>query len=276
MLVSSGASAMPTTPPDVQLLQASVDSDDESEFRILVDGRSIRYLTIDPGLYDVGDMCFGPSLISMLPPLPPGDWNQGHISNDASKGRPHFSRVTKAQLPEITNIWHPRQVDYLELGMGKKLRSNVYEATCPCVDSNMIIAKFARFSWEMPQLDAEARAYQWIERQNIGPKFLGHISEEGRVIGFMIERIADCRHAAPGDVALCQQTLRRLHELGIRHGDVNRHNFLVHDGRATLIDFDMAARGADEQALEEEFRRVQEELQDTSGRGGRIVESGAA
>lgn len=266
---------MPGTIPDIQVLQASVDSEDQSEFRILVDRNFIKYLTIDPGLYDVSDMCFAPSLISMLPPLPPGDWNKGYISHNTSNLRPHFTRVTKLQLPGVTKVWHPLQIDYLELHMGQKLRSNVYEATCPQFNST-IIAKFARFDWEMPQLDAETSAYQWIEDHQIGPKFLGHLSEEGRVIGFIIERITDCRHATPEDISPCQRTLSRLHELGIKHGDLNKHNFLIRDGKATLIDFENSTRRNEAKALEEEFRTLQEELRDTSGKGGRIVESDAA
>jgi hypothetical protein len=253
----------------------ALDGSDESEYRILVDREFVKYLTIDPGLYDVGDMCFGPSLISMLPSLPPGDWNRGHISHNTPNGRPHSASVAKAQLPEVTDLGHPLQIDHLELHMGRKLPTNAYEATRPRFNST-IIAKFARFAWETPQLDAEISAYQWIENHQIDPKFLGHISEEGRVIGLIVERITDCRHATPEDLSLCQLTLLRLHQLGIKHGDIDKHNFLVHDGEATLIDFDNSTRYNDAKTLDEEFRALQEELQDVSGRGGRTVESDAA
>lgn len=265
---------MPGILPDIQLLQASVDPDDQSEFRVLVDGKFVKYLIIDPGLYDVGDMCFGPSLISMLPSLPPGDWNKGHISHNISTGRPHFARVSKVQLPKVADVWHPLQIDHSELCMGQKLRSNVYEATCPGFDSKVIV-KFARFAWETPQLDAETSAYRWIQNHQIGPKFLGHLTEEGGVIGFIIERITSCRHATPGDLSLCQQTLSKLHRLGIKHGDINKHNFLIHDGKATLIDFDVSTRCDDVKALDEEFRMLQDALWDTSGKGGRIAECDA-
>jgi hypothetical protein len=64
---------MPDVAPQFQLLQAFADSESESELRILVDGRFIKYLNVDPGLYAVDDLCFGPLLPSVLPPLPPGD-----------------------------------------------------------------------------------------------------------------------------------------------------------------------------------------------------------
>jgi hypothetical protein len=219
------ASLMPDTVPDIHLLQASVDSEeeDQSDFRILVDHKSIKYLIIDPGLYNTRDMCFGPPLISMLPSLPPGDWNTGYISRNPANGCPHFARVTKAELPGVTHLWHPLRVDYMDLHMGNKLRSNVYEATSPRFPST-IIAKFALFSWQVLYLDAETRAYQWIESQSIGPKFLGHISEDGRAIGFITEKVVDGRHATPDDLSLCQTILSRLHRLGIKHGDVNKHN----------------------------------------------------
>lgn len=50
--------------PIIEVLQASIDPADQSEFRILVDRKHIKYINIDPGLYDVPDMCFGPSLAS--------------------------------------------------------------------------------------------------------------------------------------------------------------------------------------------------------------------
>jgi hypothetical protein len=92
---------------NVQLLQVSADPDNESHFRILVSGKFIKYLTINTGLYSLDNMCFAPSLISLLPPLLPGDWNVGHISKDPMHGRPYFATATKIPLRKITHIWHP-------------------------------------------------------------------------------------------------------------------------------------------------------------------------
>jgi len=84
----------------------------------------------------------------------------------------------------------------------------------------------------------------------------------------MVERIANCRHAAPEDLSLCQSALSKLHHLGIKHGDINKHNFLIHDGKATLIDFDAATQFNDEETLDAEYQNLQAELADESGRGG--------
>lgn len=51
----------------IELLQAEVDENDQSFFRLLVNDRNIKYVTIDPGLYSVDDVYFGPSLVSLLP-----------------------------------------------------------------------------------------------------------------------------------------------------------------------------------------------------------------
>ena len=264
---------MGDTAYDIKVLQVSVDPLDESHFRILVDGKFVKYLTIDAKLYSVDDMCFEPSLISILPPLPPGDWNTGRISRNHVDGQPHFSEVTKVDLPAISHIWHPLQIDHLDLQMGHELRSNIYEASTPQFDLPIVV-KFARFPFEMPYLDSETSAYQWIQNHQIGPRFLGHLTEEGRVIGFAMERITSCRHATPEDLALCQQALSKLHRLSIKHGDINKHNFLIHNDRATLIDFEAAVQCNDAKVLEEEFRGLEKELSDMSGRGGcRVIES---
>lgn len=56
----------------------------------------------------------------------------------------------------------------------------------------------------------ECTAYQWLEGHNIGPKFPGRIAEEGRVIGFLTERVMDgdkdARHATPADLEACSRS----------------------------------------------------------------------
>ncbi|KIL88879.1 alpha-galactosidase a precursor [Fusarium avenaceum] len=257
--------------PELQLLQASIDADGESEFRILVDKRFIKYLTIDAGLFEIDEMAFGPTLFSLLPEFPDKDWNKGRISKDPVTGAVCFSAASRAHLPGVVSIWNTTHIDHLDLQMSQKLRSNVYEATSSRFNSP-VIAKFARFPWEVPQLEAETTAYQWIQGQQIGPSFLGHLTEEGRVIGIVMARIANCRHATPDDFAVCHQALSKLHRIGIKHGDINKHNFLVHAGRATLIDFDNASRTTSSNELEAEMRSLQEQLSDMSGRGGRVIE----
>lgn len=261
----------------IKLLHASIDPDpnEDSEFRFLVDNQSVKYIIISGGLFEPPDMSFEPALVSQLPPFPPGDWNTARISADAATGLPRFDATEKKLLPGITNLWHDVRIDYTELRMGRRLKSNVYEATCARLGSKTVVAKFARFPWEIGHVAAETTAYEWIEGHDIGPAFLGHLAEEGRVIGFVMARVgggkgpeSGFRHAQEDDLPLCQSSLERLHALEIRHGDINKHNFLVHDGRVTMIDFEAAFRPASTEELKQEMQRLLDQLRDTSGRGG--------
>jgi hypothetical protein len=112
------------------------------------------------------------------------------------------------------------EVDYFDLSIGRKLRTGIYEAKSSFFD-NTVVAKFARFPWEIQYMENEATAYQCISGHNSGPQFLGHLTEHGRVIGFLMERITNARHAGAEDIEVCREVLSRLHKLRVRHGDTN-------------------------------------------------------
>ncbi|GAD96249.1 conserved hypothetical protein [Paecilomyces variotii No. 5] len=171
----------------VELLQAEVDEDDQSFFRLLVNGKAIKYLTVDPGLYAVEDICF--------------------VAKSTTDGIPYFARAVRTQFPSVRNQWHKTRVDYLDLLIGNKLRTGIYDVKCPQFDT-VVIAKFARFEWEIQYLENETTAYQWIDGHQIGPQFLGYLTEDGRVIGFLMERMSNARHAGPSDLAASQQTVQ--------------------------------------------------------------------
>lgn len=251
----------------VELLQAEVDETEQSFFRLLVDNVSIKYITVEPGIYSTEDMCFGPSLVSLLPKFPPGDWNDGLVARDASNDRPHFVCITLTQFPSVQNTWHGTYVDYLDLLIGRKVRTGIYEAKYSLFDDTVIV-KFARFPWEVQYIENETTAYQWISGHNIGPQFLGHLTENGRVIGLILERITDARYAGTQDIEICQEALSRLHDIGIRHGDINRFNFLIRNSTATLIDFDTAQKCQNRDTLRQELGSLTLCLQDPSSRGG--------
>jgi hypothetical protein len=170
---------MSCSPHDIRVLQASVDPEGDSEFKILIDNTYVRYITIDAGLYSVDEMCSGPPLVALLPPLPPSRWKQARVGRNLTTERVGFSDLLDTPLPGVTSLWHPVRIDHLDLQYGRKLRSNVYEATLVRLAS-AVVAKFARFSWEVPQLNAETMIYERIEGLRIGPKFLGHLDRGGK------------------------------------------------------------------------------------------------
>lgn len=267
---------MAAPPEDIELLHASIDAGVESHLRLLICGKHIKYLTIAAGTYEADDMGFAPTLRSILPPLPPGDWNDGYIARHPTSGDPHFKTAVKTHFPGVQNAWHPTSFDYLDLEIDEEFRSNVCQAKLPpssASESKSVVIKFARFSWEIGYLDDECAAYKLLQGTSIGPKFLGNITEDGRVVGFVLEHIKGARHAGPDDHAACEEALSKMHHVGLLHGDINRHNFLMVGGEAVLIDFDHTRKTTDDEALRREMDELKTQLADTSGRGGIIPES---
>jgi tRNA A-37 threonylcarbamoyl transferase component Bud32 len=82
-------------------------------------------------------------------------------------------------------------------------------------------------------VETETRVYEKLAKDkikhpdlaDISPSFLGHLTEGGRVMGMLIEKLEGGRRAGIQDISGCEAVVRRLHTLGIVHGDVNRHNF---------------------------------------------------
>jgi len=247
---------------------------EDSHFRILVDEKHVKYITIAPGVFSPDDMTWDVALIPLLPKLPLGDWNVGHIVNNSS-GAPEFAWTKKDQLPGIKDIWHPECIDILSLKLDK-IMGNVFEASSMRFPEP-VIAKFARFWWEVDWYAKETEIYRYIQEKGLNqekgltPKFLGHLAEEGRIIGFVLEKCPG-RHAGPENLAACREIVSKLHAIGILHGDVNRHNFLVSEnGSVVMIDFESATQCSDNKLFQQELESLELELSDESGRGGIIT-----
>lgn len=220
---------------DLKILHLSVDDTGlESYYRILVDGKYFKYISIDAGVYDIEDLTFPQALLSKLPNLPSGEWNLGHIAKIEDNISPRFAWTIQRTFSSIQHTWHSVFADYLSLAMVKMLLPNVYEAATPRFHVPVIV-KFAQFPWEIDCYDRETQAYSWIEGHDIGPEFLGHVTEGERVIGFLLQRVYG-HYAGHTGLQLCRTVVSNLHGLGIHHGDLNKHNFLVQPSRAYLID----------------------------------------
>jgi tRNA A-37 threonylcarbamoyl transferase component Bud32 len=55
----------------------------------------------------------------------------------------------------------------------------------------------------------------------------------------------------PEDLNACTSVLDQLHCLGMISGDINRDNFIVRTGKATLLDFENCRRGTEEERKKE-------------------------
>ena len=143
---------------------------------ILVNDKFVKYLTIDAGYV------FRPVL---YPPLSPGDWNTGRISRNVADHR--FI---------ISHFWHPLQFDHLELSALDGNYGQMFMK--PPLRVLTLIVKIAYLPFETFYLNSEISAYEWIQNYQFGPQFLAHLTEEGRIIGFVIERIIHFWHRDAG------------------------------------------------------------------------------
>lgn len=265
--MSGNHAASPAMEPIVLSMEVDVDDACESEYRLRM-GDQVKYLVVSPGTFD-RDTLSCP--VGSLPRLPRDEeWTVAFISRDKSSGD-LTTRVVNRPLAGVKGLWHPTTVDCLELQRLKLLTAMAFEAVSPSVLAPAtVIAKVARFEWEVPRIEQETRAYQLLESSGLAPRFLAHVHENGRVIGFLLEKMQG-RAASIHDLGICEAALGKLHGRGLLHGDVNRHNFLVTKEGVMLLDFEGLREDASPESMSEELRSLPAELVDESGRGGGFV-----
>lgn len=107
----------------------------------------------------------------------------------------------------------------------------------------------------------------------IVPAFLGHVTENGRVIGMLLEKLVG-DFASIDDLSACREALENFHRMNMVHGDVNRYNFILDRSKdpvhVRLVDFEHAEPYEESNALEE-LQSLLSELGETTGRGGSVA-----
>ncbi|KFH47911.1 hypothetical protein ACRE_011500 [Hapsidospora chrysogenum ATCC 11550] len=257
---------------EIEVLNQEID-ERNGLYRIRA-GSRVHYVTIPTGTFDDDTMCRPHLLIPQLPDFPDYDWTKMQVSRDNGNIGLR-STLSSEPLAEIQEIWHPRRIDVLSLVRTKRLQSGVHEVLC---EGRPAISKIARFEWEVPRIDRETWAHRILVENRLpdeapfAPKFLAHLTENGRVIGFLMEK-AEGTPAGLNDLKSCQALVRRLHYLGLVHGDVNRYNFVVDrrpNGLTLLVDFEHA-EGYNEEAAQKELESLPSELTEETGRGRPVI-----
>jgi hypothetical protein len=101
------------------------------------------------------------------------------------------STISYDPLPTIQRTWHPQAIDVLSLTQLKRHRSNVHEVL---YQGQPPISKIACFEWDIRRIENETWAYSIIIQHQhpgesaIAPSVLGHLTENYRVIGFLLEK----------------------------------------------------------------------------------------
>ncbi|CAJ2509454.1 Uu.00g144800.m01.CDS01 [Anthostomella pinea] len=130
-----------------------------------------------------------------LPRLPLGNWNTAEIG------------LKPDTLLEVSNPWHPMSIEYVDFVKVRSLknvstvqrtRADVVQVVSHPFFETPVVMKIASFPSDLAiqAMEREIGIYQLLENTDIAPRFLGHVTEDGRVIGFLIEYIADARTAA--------------------------------------------------------------------------------
>ncbi|OTA60871.1 alpha-galactosidase A [Hypoxylon sp. EC38] len=259
--------------PNIEIL-SQVINDENGYYRLRV-GRRVHYLIISSDAFDDDTMCRPYLLIPRLPDLPDSPLTTMTLSRGEDGSL--TSAISTDPLPEIRTAWHELRVDVLNLERTRRFRSGVHEVQ---YEGASAIAKIACFNWDIARIERETWAYSIIARHQsqhpdespIAPDFLGHLTENGRVMGFLLGKV-DGEPACANDLVNCDALLRRLHRLGLVHGDVNRHNFLVDrtpGGVTRLIDFEHVEE-FDERSAEAELQSLPAELAEETGRGSTVT-----
>ncbi|KID60019.1 alpha-galactosidase A, partial [Metarhizium hybridum] len=114
---------------------------------------------------------------------------------------------------------------------------------------------------------------QHPEEPPIAPDFIAHVTENGRIMGLLLQKV-DGEPACTDDLPGCEALVRRLHGLGLIHGDVNRYNFLVdrasEGAGAHLVDFEHV-EGFDDERARQELASLPAELAEETGRGSTVL-----
>lgn len=258
--------------PHIEVLNQLID-EEKGSYRILV-GTKVRYMTIRTDVFDDKTMCRPYLLIPSLPPLPDTAWTRIHITRTEDGSL--RTAISNAPLPGIDWTWHDRLVDILSLERLHYLRSGVHLVM---YEGRQAIAKYACFEWQLRQIEREMWAYSVMaehpcqDERRVAPAFLGHLTEHGRVMGFLMEKL-DGGPACVADLPQCEAAVRRVHRLGLVHGDVNRFNFVVDrhsvGSVVRLVDFEHASE-YEAGAAEEELASLKTELAEESYRGGTSI-----
>ncbi|KFA65087.1 hypothetical protein S40285_03116 [Stachybotrys chlorohalonatus IBT 40285] len=149
---------------------------------------------ISPGIIDEDGLS---SPLQSLPCLSYGtEWNVAEVSRDKVSGKLNII-FSRREFLGVPFDWHQTKVDSLELENTGKLTDTVFEArlhsTLPTTSPlpAIMVAKIASVEWELPPICRKTEAHEFLEGSGLAPQFLGHIHENGRIMGFLLEKIEE-------------------------------------------------------------------------------------
>ncbi|KAI1433796.1 hypothetical protein GGR50DRAFT_666466 [Xylaria sp. CBS 124048] len=216
--------------------------------------RAIKYLDVGPEVNALAErMRLGTTASDLIemPYLPTGNWSAAYVGVASNDEQTELTNKIWLPLSGVENTWHKASYEYLDLSFlsMEGNRTHVMLVSHPSLNTpkHLAVLKYALFPEDIPSIERETAIYSHLKKCRSAPKFLGHVTEHGRVIGFLIEHIESARPANSesifSDLARekCKAAMVDLHRFGIRHNDAHAGNCLLRkDGTAVWVDFDLA------------------------------------
>ncbi|KAI3317291.1 hypothetical protein HD806DRAFT_550577 [Xylariaceae sp. AK1471] len=241
------------------VILATQKTDTATEIRVLIEEpltskQDIKYLVVSHDVQTLGtpERFYSTTDSIELPVLPGGNWNCAEINRSPDGKKALVTKTSCAHLAGVEEIWHPLQIEYLTLKIHPMETSNerVQLVSHPFLDTpnNLAAMKFASFEDSIVSIEHETRVYKALEGSDAAPKFLGHVAENGRVIGFLMEYIEGARRVSSDEgfydlaLDLCGSALKTLHDQGVAHRDAHPGNCLIRKtGKAVWLDFERSS-----------------------------------
>ena len=231
-----------------------------SWYRILVNNE-IRYVEVRGGTYDIP--------FPQLPQLDlDKDWKVTRVWRDDQSGE-LATELSAEPLQGINLKWHQNMIDFTDIQVDRSLAAFTFEvhaaapmASLPPPPTKMI-AKMDLYQFKIDDFEKETGVYRMLEGTGLAPRFLGHIHDRGRIIGFLLEKVDNYPPSRPyagfkelRDVFIA---LHRFHKLGLLHNDLGSGNMIfTKEGPVKLIDFEFSKFGASRREKESETMELRQ------------------
>ncbi|KAF2967375.1 hypothetical protein GQX73_g6211 [Xylaria multiplex] len=223
----------------------------------LADDGSLKWVAVNAGVFR-GYWSWGDTSKLVFPPFPTGSWTVGQIHR-AESGEVCFKQTAEMPVEGIDQAWHPTKIDFTEFELvgqvGGGYDGRVWRAKHPHFNGVSILVKIDPWStgWSKQAIENETKAYQWIDGHGIAPKFLGHVTYHGKIIGFITEWLEGTETVKRKDKSARLDVVKKLHSIGITHGSPHYLNFLKKGENMLMVDFEEARFG--EQATDKHKQR---------------------
>ncbi len=225
------------------------------------------------------DRTYGPAVVRRLSTL--ADWRREWktltiSASDKGDATLQISLDTfkpHSISPEYVHGCYPL-FDIADFGRHHHIKTRIWRCPAPGGADAQVYVKLARFKFETKALEQEVKAYHMLRGSALAPALVGYVYEEtqDRVVGFVTEQVVGhYPRDAPTDYAACLAALRSLHEWGLVHGDVNRHNIIMTKDGPRFIDFEASGLRSEvrnwKQLIQNEEQSLAASLSDQSGLG---------